>query len=124
MKIYFSYTENGEFDGFYNNEIHSEIPNRSVEITEKLWDSMRQGIFKIKIYKLNKINKTLDLEDKETYFEELKEEINTNENENYIVSLTKEIAKNKVAMMQKDSIINVLIREQAKNRIEKMKGSN
>lgn len=124
MKVYFSYDKTGEFNGFYNEEIHSEIPPTSVEITENLWKSMRQGIFKIKIDKLSEITKPLALEDKENYFEEIQEEIAKNESEDYIVSLTKQIAKNKVENMQKDTVISILVKEQAKNRIEKMKGSN
>lgn len=103
MKIFFSYKENGDFDGFYNDEIFKEIPNNTVEITSELWNHMSIGIFKLKINKLSEITKPLTLEDKENYFEEIQEE------ENKFLNLdeeaAKEIAKLKIENQKKDFML-------------------
>lgn len=103
MKVFFSYKENGDFDGFYNDEIFKEIPKNTVEITYELWNHMSCGIFKLKIDKLNEITKPLALEDKENYFEEIQEE------ENKFLNLdeeaAKEIAKLKIENQKKDFML-------------------
>lgn len=143
--IYFAYKETGEFDGFYDDEIHSEIPTTSIEITETLQSNLLTGLWFINIEKLSEINKPLDLEDKDTFFtehkiealpfidpqKELLKQMATNKldlmNKNIqINNLTKQLAENKLDSMKKVSTINMLIKQQAQNKIEimKMKGSN
>ncbi|WP_338630315.1 hypothetical protein [Clostridium baratii] len=51
MKLYFAYKETGEFDGFYDDEIHSEIPKNSVEITQELQNELIVGLWFINIEK-------------------------------------------------------------------------
>lgn len=124
MKIFFSYKENGDFDGFYNDEIFKEIPSNTVEITNELWNHMSYGIFKLKIDKLNEITKPLSLEDKENYFEEIQEE------ENKFLNLdeesAKEIAKLKIENQKKDFMLLQLSKSvnQLKIEINKLGGKN
>lgn len=66
---YFAYKETGEFNGFYTKEIHSDIPEKNVKITDGLWEELLSGSYR---YKLNLIeNIVLGIEDKDTYFEKV-----------------------------------------------------
>ncbi len=70
---YFVYKENGEFNGFYDSEIHSEIPKESIKITKELWQELQKDNYK---YKLNlSEDRILDIVDKNTYFQKVVVEI-------------------------------------------------
>lgn len=124
MKIYFAYKDNGSFDGFYNDEIHKQIPLKRVEITQELQNSLLTGSWSINIEKLNDIKGILDIQDKDTFFIKHEEEAL-----DYIdpqKALLRQIAANKLDLMKKDAIINNLMKQTAANKLEimKMKGSN
>lgn len=145
MKIYFAFKSTGEFDGFYDDEMHVEIPTQSVEITEELQDSLLTGLWFFNIEKINEIEDVLDINDKENFFIEheieplpfidpqatLLKQMATNKldlmNKNIqINNLTKQLAQNKIDSMKKDTIINNLMKQTATNKIEimRMKGTN
>lgn len=122
--IYFAYKETGEFDGFYDDEIHSEIPITSVKITQDLQNNLLTGSWFINIEKLNDIKGILDIQDKNTFFTE--HEIESLPFVDPQTTLLKQLAQNKIDNMKKDAIINNLIKQTAANKLEimKMKGSN
>ncbi|WP_338630404.1 hypothetical protein [Clostridium baratii] len=124
MKLYFAYKETGEFDGFYDDEIHSEIPKNSVEITEELQNELLIGLWFINIEKISEIDRILDVEDKEIFFTE--HELDIPEYIDTQKVLLKQIVSNKLELIKKDQIINNLIKQIATNKIEimKMKGGN
>lgn len=145
MKIYFAFKSTGEFDGFYDDEMHVEIPTQSVQITEELQDSLLTGLWFIDIDKLNEIENVLDINDKENFFIEHEIEalpfidpqalllkqiasnrLNLMNKDAQINNLTKQLAQNKIEGMKKDAIINNLMKQTATNKIEimKMKGNN
>ncbi|WP_338627498.1 hypothetical protein QJR52_06120 [Clostridium baratii] len=146
MKIYFAYDEKtGEFNGFYNDEIHEEIPKESVEVTEELQQKLSTGLWFINIEKLNDIQDVLGIKDKDTFFIEheieslpyidpqamLLKQMATNKldlmnKDIQINNLTKQLAQNKIDSMKKDTVINNLMKQTAANKLEimKMKGSN
>lgn len=145
MKIYFAYKENGEFDGFYDDEIHSEIPTSSVEITEELQKDLFTGLWFINIENLNDIQDVLGIKDKDTFFIEheieslpyidpqamLLKQMATNKldlmnKDIQINNLTKQLAQNKIDSMKKYTVINNLMKQTAANKLEimKMKGSD
>ena len=122
MKLYFAYKETGEFDGFYDDEIHSEIPENSVEITEELQNELLVGLWFINIEKINEIDRVIDVKDKDRFFTEHEPDI-----PEYIdiqKVLLKEMAVNKIELAKKDAIIKSLLKQVAENKIEimKMKG--
>ena len=66
---YFAYKENGDFNGFYTEDIHLEIPEKSIKLTEYLWKELLKNNYK---YKLNMIeDKVLDVADKDIYFDKV-----------------------------------------------------
>lgn len=101
----------GEFKGFYNDEIHKNIPMNSIEISEDLWSDMLLGQYKFNIEYINEINSPVQLKDKNIYFTEIK--IN-NKDEGYydLNELTiKTLAELKVDNQKKDYIISSLTQE-------------
>ena len=120
MKIYFSYKDDGEFDGFYNDEIHKQIPVKSVEITQELQDKLLIGSWFIDIEKLNDIKDILDIGDKDNFFVE-----HTIEALQYIdpekQSLLRQVASNKLDLMKKDIANNNLMKQVATNKLDLMK---
>lgn len=124
MKIYFAYKETGEFDGFYDDNIHYEIPENSVEITEELQNELLIGLWFINIEKINEIDRVLDVEDKDIFFTEHEPDIPEYVDPQKV--LLKQISSNKLELMKKDQIINNLMKQTAANKIEimKMKGVN
>lgn len=140
MKLYFAYKESGEFDGFYDDEIHSKIPVNSVEITQELQNELLIGLWFINIEKIRKIDKILDAKDKDRFFVEhepdipeyvdpqkvLLKQIMSNKLELMkkdliINNLTKQLAQDKIYSMKKDTTITMLLKQQAQNKIEIMK---
>ena len=119
MKIYFSYKDNGEFDGFYNDEINKKIPVESVEITQELQNELLTGLWSINIEKLDDIKGVLDIDDKDSFF--LKHDI---EAVQYInpeqQALLKQLALNKISNMQKDKTISDLANQIALNKLDSM----
>lgn len=112
LKIFFNYDiATGEFKGFYNDEIHKNIPMNSIEISEELWLDMLLGQYKFNIEYINKINSPIQLKDKNIYFTKI--EINNKDEKYYDLNeLTiKTIAELKVDNQKKDYIISSLTQE-------------
>lgn len=47
--IYFAYTDNGQFDGFYNTEINEVIPEKKLCISVELWQELLKSKYRVNL---------------------------------------------------------------------------
>ncbi|MGL5414588.1 MAG: hypothetical protein ACRDDY_13360 [Clostridium sp.] len=72
IRRYFSYSkQTGDFEGFYSSDINSVIPENTVEITNELFITLREGVYKLNLEKLNSIKGVLDIKDISSFFIQL-----------------------------------------------------
>lgn len=121
--IYFAYTDNGAFDGFYNDEIHdldeNFITNNCIKINEELWKSLLSGIYKVNLDLVNSYKeKVCTLEDKdELFIENSNKEFKPEKFDNTDI-LSTELARTKIALMKQQNINKNLLEQIAKLKIE------
>lgn len=115
--IYFAYKEDGEFNGFYNTDVHEDIPKESIEITEELQKELLTGLWIIDINKIENIEAPLDVKDKSLFTEK---EITVEPFVPFENAVAKQLAQSKIDNMKKDTIINSLARQVALNKINIM----
>lgn len=74
--IYFAYDDKGLFDGFYNTEINTIIPEKRILINVELWQELLKGNYKVNLENIDSFKeKECTLEDKEKLFiEDIREE--------------------------------------------------
>ena len=103
-----------------NNKVISysslRVSNNDIEIDSNM--NYKELLINPFIFKFDELNNTF-IKDIEYQNKLIKENRLTYDKK--INKLTNELAKTKIDIMQKDTLISMLIKEQAKNRIEKMK---
>ncbi|SHK89468.1 hypothetical protein SAMN02745163_04616 [Clostridium cavendishii DSM 21758] len=124
--LYVAYKENGQFDGFYTEDIHGEnIPKQSLKITEDLWAELLKDNYK---YKLNLTeDKILNLSDKDTYFEKVEVKIIAiPQLPNAQELLTQQVTNLTIENKKKDLLISSLAKTVAEQniKISKIGGTN
>lgn len=111
---YFSYLKNGEFNGFYADNVHDVIPESTIKITEELWQELLKSNYKVKDINLIDKDYLYDISNidffEEIIFENNEEEpyislenrVEILENENSELLLDAAIKDSKIEMLEND----------------------
>ncbi|EJT5937131.1 hypothetical protein N2W52_001899 [Clostridium perfringens] len=119
--IHFAYNDLGEFDGFYDTEIHQDIPKNSLKINKDLWQELAKSLYKVKLEVLDNIkDKMLTLEDLTSVF--IKFNRNRKVEKNVVdkdkLMLVQQLANNKIELIKQKQINRKIVEESVKMKID------
>lgn len=119
--IHFAYNELGEFDGFYDTEIHEDIPKNTLKIDKELWQEMTKSLYRVKLEVLDTIkDKILTLEDLASVFVKFSRnrKIEKNVLDKEKLMLVQELANNKIELIKQKQLNKKIVEESVKMKID------
>ena len=118
--IHFAYNDLGEFDGFYDAEIHQVVPKNSLKINKDLWRELTKNLYKVKLEVLDSIkDKMLTLEDLTSVFVKFNRnrKIEKNVVDKDKLMLVQQLANNKIELIKQKKINRKIVEESVKMKI-------